>query len=159
MKKILIYLFLFLLFSCKSQNIDKEDKARFYLNKTIEIFEEKKHKIDSENDFILLSSMNFNNTILKDAKYCIGISIMSSNLTNGLKYKKTFRYKNITVISKDTLSIFKTSLLPVPFKNVNKNNKEGVTYDPFTITLFLDKRGKIVYVSPDDYENYYKIIF
>lgn len=156
MKKILIYLCLFLLFSCKSQNIVKQNRAEFYLKRTIEIFEEKKRKIDTKSDFILLSSMNFNDTILKDAKYCLGISIMSSNLTNNLKYKKTFTYKDFTVISNDALNVFKALLLPAPYKNVNKNDNEGVMYNPFSVTLFLDKNGKIVYVSPDDYENYYK---
>lgn len=155
MKKILIYLCLFLLFSCKSQNIVKQNKAEFYLKKTIEIFEQQKGKIDVKNDFILLSSMNFNDTILKDAKYCIGIAIMNSNSTMNLKYEKTYEYRNFTVISKDALNVFKSLLRSVPHKNVNKNNIPGLMYNPFNVTFYLDKNGKIVYIYPDIYQMYY----
>lgn len=155
MKKILICICLFLLFNCNSQSIVKQNKAELYLNKTIEIFEKNKRKIDVNSDFIFLSSINFNDTILKDAKYCLGISIMSSNLTSNLKYKKTFKYKGFTVVSKDTLNVFKTLLIPAPYVNVNKNDKKGVMYNPFNITLFLDKKGKIIYTSPDIYQSYY----
>lgn len=145
-----------LLFNCKSQNIIKQNKAKFYLDKTIEIFEQKKRKINPSSDFIFLSSMKFNDTILKDAKYSIGISIMSSNLTSNLKYKHIYKYKNFKVVSKDTLNIFKSLLLSAPYENMNKNNKKGVTYDPFNISLFVDEKGNIIYVSPDIYESDYK---
>lgn len=156
MKNILIGLCLFLLFNCHSQSIVKRNKAEFYLNKTIEIYEQKKGKIDIENDFIFLSSMNFNDTILKDAKYCVGIAVMSSKSTKNLEYKKTYKYKDFTIVSKDTLNVFKSLLSSVPYKNINKNNIKGLMYNPFNVTLFLDKNGKIVYISPADYEIYYK---
>ncbi|WP_276965973.1 hypothetical protein [Chryseobacterium sp.] len=155
MKKILTSICIFLLFNCKSQSIVKRDEVENYLNKTIEIFEQKKGKIDVKNDFILLSSMKFNDTVLKDARFCIGIAIMSSSLTKNLEYKNIYKYKDFTVVSKDSLNIFKPLLLIAPYKNINGYDKNGLRYNPFNITLYLDKKGKIVYVYPDIYQSYY----
>lgn len=155
MRKILITCCLLLLFKGKSQSIMKQDRAEHYLNKTIEIFKQKKGNIDLKSDFIFLSSMKFNDSILKDAKYCIGIAVMSSNLTRNLEYKKIYKYKEFTVVAKDALNVFTSLLLSAPYKNINGYDKSGLTYNPFTITLYFNEKGKIMYVYPDLYQSYY----
>ncbi|NIF07875.1 hypothetical protein F3J23_20820 [Chryseobacterium sp. Tr-659] len=148
---ILLGIFIFCLINCKSQ-IGKKD-AEYILNNAIELSK----KDDIKKYFIIVSSMNIKDTAFyKNGSFGIGITIMDSKATYGLKYKKLYSYKGITVVSKDSLKIFKSLFSPIPYQNLNKSQIKELSYNPFNITLIFNKESKLLYTFPDDYENYFK---
>lgn len=157
MKNIFLLVFCtFFLFCCKSQNNISKKEAEKILKKTLIVFTEKRGAIN-EHDFLILSSMKIKDTVFyKNGRYGIGITIMNSKLTQGIKYKQLYSYKGYKVVSNDSLNIFKSFLTPIPYANVNKSNLKELNYDPFNVTLIFDKTGKILYYFPEAYKSYYE---
>ncbi|KIC62797.1 hypothetical protein [Chryseobacterium taiwanense] len=152
MKRIILLIFLanFLL-SCKSQLNRKE--AEYILDTVLEVSSKNRIKYN----FIILTSMNVRDTAFyKNGKFGIGITIMDSKATDGLNYEKIYSYKGIPIVSQDSLKIFNSLLTPISYQNLNENSIKGLNYDPFNITLIFDKKSKLLYTFPENYENYFK---
>ncbi|PIF47744.1 hypothetical protein CLU96_4813 [Chryseobacterium sp. 52] len=157
MKKLFLLLISpFFLFCCKSQSNIRKKEAEKILDKTIIALSEKKGAI-SNHDFLILSSMKITDTAFyKNGKYGIGITIMNSKLTQGLKYKQVYSYKGYKVVSKDSLNLFKPFLSPIPYVDLNKSKLKEMNYDPFSVTIIFDKAGEVLYTFPEDYKKYYQ---
>ncbi len=156
MKKIFILIFCTIfLFCCKSQHKIGKKEVEKILDRTISVFNEKRGAI-GDKDFLILSSVKIRDTAFyKNGKYGIGITVMSSKLTQGLKYKQLYSYKGHKVVLQDSLNVFKPLLTSIAYIDVNKSNLKELNYDPFNATLIFDKNWKILYVFPEDYKNYY----
>ncbi|WP_130867487.1 hypothetical protein [Chryseobacterium indologenes] len=118
-----------------------------------------KNSIDSPNDiFLVLTSKKINDTIgFPGTDYGIGITIIEKRNAKNIEYKKLYKYKDYIIISADSLDVFKSLIVSIPYKNINqKLLPNGIIYDPFNVSFIFNKKDEIIYLYPTSQLSFFK---
>lgn len=159
-KLLLIFSLSFISCSCSAQNIIKikKDNIEELLNASLYLYKSKDSLDNPKDVFLILSSKKINDTMsFKNGIYGIGITIIKKGKTKNIVYKKLYKYKEYLVISEDSLGVFKSLIIEVPYQNVNNQKlPDGIIYDAFNISFMFNKKSEIIYLYPTSQLSFFK---